>query len=298
MTIDEALADLNNAILDLQSADYDTYARPLQKMAATLANPVLKATNDELKAGVDFDEFVASADHRGMGGAVLTWPVEKAKELGLTLILIERGAADPNWFMDFAHQHYEAGSKLIAGIRKLTSSAIIPFGRDYRAYVVSKNASSFHARPRGGTDRSKVFIVHGHEDAPREAAARLIEKLGLEPIILHEQTSRGMTVAEKLEAHGDVGFAVVIMTPDDVGRDKAESHDNERARQNVILELGYFLGRLGRDRVCALKKGDVEIPSDFDGVVYTPLDTHGAWRVALARELKAAGYSIDLNAAM
>ena len=140
-----------------------------------------------------------------------------------------------------------------------------------------------------------MFIVHGHEEAPKEAVARLIEKLGLEAIILHEQTNRGMTVAEKLDVHGDVGFAVVIMTPDDLGRAKDAVVENERARQNVILELGYFLARLGRDRVCALMKSDVEIPSDFHGVVYTPLDVHGAWRVGLARELKAAGYSIDLN---
>lgn len=298
MAIEDALADLNNAILDLQSADYDTYARPLQKMAKALADPALEPINDELKAGVDFDEFVASATHRGMGSDALEWPVEKAKEFGLTLILIERGAADPNWFMNFAHQHYDAGPKLVASIRKVTSSVIIPFGRDYKSYVMSRVSGSTSGRPRVGTDRSKVFVVHGHEEAPRESVARLIEKVGIEAIILHEQTSRGMTVAEKLEAHGDVGFAVVIMTPDDVGRAKGAGGDSERARQNVILELGYFLGRLGRDRVCALKKGEVEIPSDFDGVVYTPFDNHGAWRVALVRELKAAGYSIDLSLAM
>ena len=104
MALDEALTDLNNAILDLQSADYDTYARPLQKIAKALDDTELQQINDELKAGVDFDGFEASGARSGMGSHVLKWPVEKDKELGLTLILIERGAADPDWFLNFAHR--------------------------------------------------------------------------------------------------------------------------------------------------------------------------------------------------
>lgn len=295
MPIADALTDLNNAILDLQSADYDNYGRPLKKLALALSHPDLKPLNDDLTANVDFDGFLDGATQRSMGSDLLNWPLEKAKELGLTLLLIERGAADPDWFLNFAHRYYDGGAKHIASLRKLTSSAIIPFGRDYRSYVMSKTEPTNPVRARGGSDRTKVFIVHGHEEAPREMVARLIEKLGLQAIILHEQTSRGMTVAEKLEAHGDVGFAVVIMTPDDVGRSVTAADDKPRARQNVVLELGYFLGRLGRDRVCALKKGDIEIPSDFDGVVYTPIDAAGAWRFALAKELRDAGYEIDMN---
>jgi hypothetical protein len=120
----------------------------------------------------------------------------------------------------------------------------------------------------------KVFIVHGRDEAPREAVARFLEKLGFEAIILHEQANKGRTVIEKVEAHGDVGFAVVLLTPDDEGCTKGEE-PGPRARQNVILELGYFIGRLGRERVCALKRGEVEIPSDFGGVVYEPFDSSG-----------------------
>jgi hypothetical protein len=112
----------------------------------------------------------------------------------------------------------------------------------------------------------KVFIVHGHDDGAREAVARFLERLGFEAIILHERANQGRTVIEKVEAHGDVGFAVVLLTPDDEGCVKGDTLV-PRARQNVILELGYFIGRLGRKRVCALKRGDVEIPSDFGGVV-------------------------------
>lgn len=96
--------------------------------------------------------------------------------------------------------------------------------------------------------------------------ARFLDQLGFQPIILHEQANQGRTVMEKVEAHGQVDFAVVLLTPDDEGCAKGGTPE-PRARQNVLLELGYFLGRLGRDKVCALKRGTVEIPSDFAGVV-------------------------------
>jgi hypothetical protein len=144
----------------------------------------------------------------------------------------------------------------------------------------------------------KVFVVHGHDEGPRETVARFLERLDFEPIILHEQPSRGRTVIEKVEAHSDVGFAVVLLTPDDEGCEKG-SKPRPRARQNVVLELGYFVGRLGRDHVCALRRGDdLEIPSDFGGVVYVPFDNSDGWKQTLGRELEAAGLRIDWNKAM
>lgn len=142
----------------------------------------------------------------------------------------------------------------------------------------------------------KVFVVHGHDEGARETVARFLMQLGFDPIILHEQANRGGTVIEKIEAHGEVGFAVVLLTPDDEGC--AEGGTPEpRARQNVLLELGYFLGRLGRAKVCALKRGTVEIPSDFAGVVWESMDGNG-WKQALGRELEAAGHEIDWNKVM
>ena len=142
----------------------------------------------------------------------------------------------------------------------------------------------------------KTFVVHGHNEGARESVARFLEKLELEPIILHEQANRGRTIIEKFEDHADAGFALVLLTPDDLGA-VAKDKDNlkPRARQNVILELGFFIGKLGRDRVCALKKPGVETPSDFDGVVYTKLDERGAWQLELGRVLKDAGFDIDAN---
>lgn len=143
---------------------------------------------------------------------------------------------------------------------------------------------------------NRVFIIHGHDEAVRETVARFLEKLDFQPIILHEQANKGRTIIEKFEEHADVPFAVVLLTPDDVGKLKDEKSDlKPRARQNVILELGFFLGRLGRERVCPLVKGDVETPSDYDGVVYTKLDGAGAWKMKLVQELKAAGFGVDAN---
>ena len=95
-----------------------------------------------------------------------------------------------------------------------------------------------------------------------------------------------------MEAHGDVGFAVVLLTPDDEGRKKGDTL-KPRVRQNVLLELGYFVGRLGCGRVCVLRRGEVEVPSDFGGILYTQFDDGEGWKSKLAQELKAAGYAID-----
>lgn len=143
----------------------------------------------------------------------------------------------------------------------------------------------------------KVFVVHGREEGPREAVARFLERLSFQPIILHEQAHQGRTVIEKVEDHSDVGFAVIILTPDDMGNLKGEE-PQPRARQNVLLELGYFIGKLTRKRVCTLKVGELEIPSDWRGVVDEPYDAGGGWRQTLARELDAAEYEIDWNRVM
>ncbi len=144
-----------------------------------------------------------------------------------------------------------------------------------------------------------VFIVHGTNTGLRDSVARFLrDALGQEPVILAEQPSRGATVIEKFEANSDVGFAVVIMSADDRGGPASAPRDKQRlrARQNVIFELGYFIGKLGRRHVLALYEEGVEIPSDYSGVVYIPLDQAGGWKRLLANELTDAGIPIDLMA--
>lgn len=148
-------------------------------------------------------------------------------------------------------------------------------------------------------DSNKVFIVHGHDGGAKETVARFISQLGLDPIILHEQPSQGRTIIEKFENHSDVGYAIVLITPDDIGSSiKEPENTRQRARQNVVFEFGYFLGKLGRRKVAGLVKGDIEVPSDYSGVLYIPIDEAGAWRFLLIKELKGVGYDVDANKAI
>lgn len=146
---------------------------------------------------------------------------------------------------------------------------------------------------------NRVFVVHGHDDEMKVVIARVLERLGLKPVVLHEQPDRGRTIIEKFTGYSDVGFAVVLLSPDDIGYSKDEPPANARprARQNVILELGYFVGRLGRENVLALvrkKDGDLEFPSDYSGVLYTSF-LEDSWQLKLVRELKASGYAVSAD---
>lgn len=166
-----------------------------------------------------------------------------------------------------------------------------------RLHTTKTSASDTVSVPMSEPNSCKVFVVHGHDDDAKEGTARFLKQLGLEPIILHEQASSGRTIIEKFETYsGDIAFAVVLITPDDIGCPKGGPNEfKPRARQNVILELGYFMGRLGRDRVCALHRGGVELPSDYQGVIYVELDTDGAWKTKLAKELDQVNLPIDLG---
>jgi predicted nucleotide-binding protein len=142
-----------------------------------------------------------------------------------------------------------------------------------------------------------IFVVHGRDNARKYELVRLLDRTtGRDVQVLHEQANRGATILEKLERHVQAaGYAVVLLTGDDEGRlrGKDDLALNARARQNVIFELGVFLGSLGRSRVAVLFEDGVELPSDLDGLVYIPLDSAGGWRVALLKELVAAGIAVD-----
>ncbi len=143
----------------------------------------------------------------------------------------------------------------------------------------------------------KVFLVHGRDAGAKHEVARYLEHLGLEVIILHERPNGGRTLISKFQDESaDIGFAVVLMTADDVGGlSGARKKTRPRARQNVVFELGYFIGKLGSERVCALVGEGIERPSDYEGVVFEELDARGAWKMALARELQEAGIPINAN---
>lgn len=289
---------INNAVLDLQAAQAQTYERPLQQLARLLAHESLATPNANLTENVDLDRFLDISNSTGgsfVGSHKLLWPEEPREALGLTLLLIERFAKDPGFTFNFSHTYYSNGPKVMAGINSMTRQLIIPFVRDYKTFVLSKGRTEPKV-VRANTNR--IFVVHGHDGEARETVARFLERIGFEAVILHEQASMGRTVMEKVVANSDVGFAVVLLTPDDFGRAKDATELEPRARQNVLLELGYFIGHLGRAKVCALKKGRVEVPSDFGGVVWEEMDSAGGWKTGLGRELSAAGYDIDWNKVM
>ena len=289
---------INNAVMDLQAADFQGVERPLKLLARLLDHADLRDANEELTANVDLDAFLDASSKTGgsmAGSHTLCWPDDAREDLGVRLLLI-RKLADQDFAFQFGHTYFAgSSSKVIAAFQGMTRQLIIPFVRDYQTYVLQ------HGRiePRLVLPTSKrIFIVHGHDGEARETVARFITTIGLEPVILHEQANRGRTVIEKVEANSEVGFAIVLLTPDDVGRANDATELEPRPRQNVLLELGYFIAKLGRERVCALKRGRVEIPSDFAGVVWEDMDSNGGWKQRLGRELEAAGQSIDWNLVM
>jgi len=149
---------------------------------------------------------------------------------------------------------------------------------------------------------NKVFVVHGHDQLLKTDVEQFIHQMGLEPIVLHRQSDKGRTLIEKFEQHSDVGYAFILLTPDDIAYaiDQDTLPDSsrkkeKRARQNVIFEFGYFVGKLGRERVCCLYKEGVILPSDLDGLVYKKIDVSvESQGMSIIKELKAAGYKIQI----
>ena len=289
---------IDNSVLDLQASHYQTYEAELKKLARLLNDEVLDKFNKELIHNVNLEEFLKkSKDTEGgwLGSAKLEWPDDDLKSLGLKFLLIQKLGNEENFAMNFSHTFFNSGRKIIDQIHTLVRNLIIPFVRDYKQYIYSYTDIKSKSVKVMPITNNKVFIVHGHDEAALYKVARVIDQLNLEPIILHEQADRGKTIIEKFESNSEVGFAIVLLTPDDLGKSKNADEYSLRARQNVILELGYFMGKIGRDRVCALKLDEVEIPSDIFGVIWTDLDSSGMWKYKLGKELIAAGYVIDLS---
>lgn len=149
---------------------------------------------------------------------------------------------------------------------------------------------------------NKVFIVHGHDNSLKTDVERFIHELGLIPVVLHREADQGATIIEKFEKHSDVGYAFILLTPDEISYtiDQASLIETERkieyrARPNVIFEFGYFVGKLGRNRVCCLYKGNVTVPSDLSGLIYKKIEESiDPQAYSIIKELKAAGYNISM----
>ena len=194
-------------------------------------------------------------------------------------------------FMDtkFSPTVYVMDTDLVKKCREgLTTSKLV-----FQSYLSEMDEEAVvPITPRNADSFNKVFIVHGHDGELKHAVARLVEKQGLEAIILSEQVNKGKTIIEKFEENSDVSGAICLFTADDLGRAKAKTDEQPRARQNVVFEAGYFMGKLGRNRVVIIAESGVELPSDMQGIVYTNKNN---WEVDVLRELKVMGYPIDFN---
>ncbi|MGB9150020.1 MAG: nucleotide-binding protein [Burkholderiales bacterium] len=266
-----AIPKLERRIKDLESFDVNTIRNRWDPVMGALESKVNSTLQDILGHGtVDYNEYsIHSLD---------------------TLPLIMGGGPDPLPVVIEGYKHgIERAVLNLKALKELFEERIIDSSTENHL----ENFSNSTNQP---LNSRQVFVVHGHDEGKKEMVARFLSQIGLEPIILHEQPNKGHPVIEKFEAHSQVAYAVVLFTPDDFGYPADNpSLGRLRARQNVILELGFFLGALGRGKVCVLHDGDIEIPSDYKGVLFVKLDAGGAWKLSFAREMKVAGLDIDLN---
>ena len=162
-----------------------------------------------------------------------------------------------------------------------------------RAKVLLSNLIVYQKESTKVTSNNSIFIVHGHDNGMKYKIKDLLKTLGLNPIILHEQANLSRTIIEKIEKYGcEASAAIILFTPDDVGNAKNEEELMLRGRQNVVLEAGFFIGLLGREKTILVKTDkSIEFPGDLSGVVYC----NGSDNLEIAKELKAIGFDIDLN---
>jgi hypothetical protein len=200
--VEKIPTQINNAVLDLQASQLQTYERPLKRLGHLLGHAELEDANRRLVEGLDLQSFLDESAASGgsfVGSATLALPEDHREALGLTWLLLRELGENPEKAIDFGHRYFYDRNKVIAGIHAMVRQLVIPFIRDYKAYVMSvgeaRSVSTTLPRP------DNIFIVHGHDGEARETVARFIERLGFRPIILHEQANRGRTIIEKVEAN-------------------------------------------------------------------------------------------------
>ncbi len=230
-----------------------------------------------------------------IGGKGTSDCVQKAVLAGKPVfpIAVAGGAAQAEWerLKQSGHSNRERGDLDFLADRSTDAATMARL-------VAASCASALRADAQRYSNR--IFIIHGHDVALKMELARLLERLELLPIVLHEQPDQGKTVLSKLRAElKDVGYAFALLTADDlaspVGTPRARK---KRARQNVVFEHGMLVGLLGYDRVCAIVRGDIEIPSDLAGVLYKRIemdDSVDSIALELVKELRSAGYDVDAN---
>lgn len=216
--------------------------------------------------------------------------IEEAKSLSYDIYKCV-AVKDGNWADNFAFSLFRQSS-LTDNVGKLNSTFIGYFEQVIKD-ILNANPEIEEFSPKKIKNQT-VFIVHGHDNELKTELQLLLSRAGVNSIVLHEQADKGRTIIDKLVQETEIaGYAIALLTPDDLTLD-----GNNRARQNVILELGYFLGKLGKERLRMIVKGQIEIPSDLQGILYEKHDNNGAWKIKLLKELQAVGIYVDLESAV
>ena len=225
---------------------------------------------------------------------------EKLASAGIAITSEQRTINDLGWQLRLANggivNVFDTGNVNVQG--KCQPEIKAALGIENGAAAAAPMAPAVPAKP--ANTNNKVFVVYGHDETARNHLEAMLRRWGLDPLILDQLPSEGQTIIEKLEKYtAEVRFAVILATPDDeghrAGRDDEKAY---RARQNVVLELGMLLSRLGRSRVAILLKqqANLERPSDIQGLIYIPFkdDLQKEAGTILAKEMAAQGYHIDI----
>lgn len=240
------------------------------------------------------ESLIAEIDNLVNHAVTTSTPAFRAWKTEAERFLIKRFGEDSFEHRDFVKASFRPGvwtsqQELVGACKNgliATKMVFESYLRELEANVVET------VSPELICSNDRVFVVHGHDGELKHAVARLVEKQGLEAIILSEQANKGKTIIEKFEENSDVSGAICLFTADDLGRAKAAPNEQPRARQNVVFEAGYFMGKLSRSRVVIIAESGVELPSDMQGIVYTNKNN---WEVDVLKELKAMGYAVDFN---
>lgn len=179
----------------------------------------------------------------------------------------------------------------------LIQSAIMQLELNIGEKVISNSGDITNLK----MESDKVFIVHGHDETLKQQLEIFLSEIGIDAVVLHRKADEGMTVIEKFEKHSNVGYAFVLLSPDDLGCKLIDSNNainmedmEKRARQNVIFEFGYFLGKLGRKRVCCIYKEGVVLPTDASGIIYKKVSEKiEEVAFSILKDLRTCGFKIN-----
>lgn len=290
-------SELNRLIIKLKSVKTESFISTIQQIFTYLRQSI---SNDNVVADEYFNKDFPSWEYNvAIGGQILPEDPTTMKQLSFYAyyILVEatnqyrfallmhlfRVWTDEDGYKRFNETFY---SHFVAALKEIGDEEI------YLLETKSVNAVKSQPIMMERKLSQKVFIIHGHDERLKMEVELFLRSIQVTPVILHQQEDRGRTIIEKLiEVSQDAGFAIALFTPDDIQEDLTK-----RARQNVLLETGYFMGKLGRDRVRMIVREGTEIPSDLSGILHTKFDER--WKSSILKELRAAGIEYDASMAI